>query len=213
MKNPCITQVSEFTYSLKIDGDYVSVLCHSIKKVLKSLHYDEEKSVIFFSAENVSPFKEFLLVHKTHEKCIKMIDDLTKQMNCLKKIGYGFYGFDISDILTIDNTFIFCRTQYLLPIIEDNIIFYEPIKTPYFSNPEIMKLTTLPSEINYKSSYYSLGVLAVLYLLNNYLLVGNEIKSVEEIENILIPIYNTKIYWFIKRCLEENIDKRVLLLI
>jgi serine/threonine protein kinase len=93
------------------------------------------------------------------------------------------------------------------------MIFYQPIKTPYFSNPEIMELTSLPSEINYKCSFYSLGVLVVLYLLNNFLLVGNEIKRVDEIENILRPIYNTKIYWFIKRCLEENIDKRVLLLI
>jgi serine/threonine protein kinase len=213
MKNLTITQISEFTYSLKLEGDYVSVLCHSIKRLMKTIHYDEEKSSIFFSAENVLPFKEVLLVNKTYKKCIKMIDDLTKQMNYLKNIGYAFYGFDVNDILTIDNTFIFCRTQHLLPIIEDNMIFYQPIKTPYFSNPEIMELTSLPSEINYKCSFYSLGVLVVLYLLNNFLLVGNEIKRVDEIENILRPIYNTKIYWFIKRCLEENIDKRVLLLI
>lgn len=213
MKNLGITQISEFTYSLKLEGDYVSVLCHSIKQILRSIHYDEEKSSIFFSAESVLPFKEFLMTYKTHKICIKMIDNLTKQMNYLKNIGYGFYAFDVNDILTIDNTFIFCRTQHLLPIIENNFIFYEPIKKPYFSNPEIIKLTSLPSEINYKCSFYSLGVLVVLYLLNNYLLVGNEIKNVEEIETILMPIYNTKIYWFIKRCLEENIHKRVLLLI
>ena len=213
MKKPDIVQISDFTYSLKIHGDYVSVLYQSIKKVMKSIHYDEEKSVIFFSAENVLSFKEYLLEHRTYKKCIKMIDDLTKQMINLKKMGYGFYGFDINDILTIDNTFIFCSTENLLPVIEDNIIFYFPIKTPYFSSPEIMKLTNLPSEINYKCSFYSLGVLVVFYLLNNYLLVGNEIKSVEEIGNILLPLNNTKIYWFIKRCLEENIDKRVLLLI
>ena len=213
MKKPNIIQISDFTYSLKIDGDYVSVLYQSIKKVMKSIHYDEEKSVIFFSAENVLMFKEYLLEHRTYKKCIKMIDDLTKQMINLKKMGYGFYGFDINDILIIDNTFIFCSTENLLPVIEDNINFYVPIKSPYFSSPEIMKLTNLPSEINSKCSFYSLGVLVVFYLLNNYLLVGNEIKSVEEIENIMLPLNNTKIYWFIKRCLEENIDKRVLLLI
>ena len=142
-----------------------------------------------------------------------MIDDLTKQIINIKNMGYGFYGFDINDILTIDNRFILCSTQYLLPVIEDNIIFYQPIKIPYFSSPEILKLTNLPSEINYKCSFYSLGVLVVFYLFKNYLLVGNEIKSVEEIEQILLPFNNTKIYWFIKRCLEENINNRVLLLI
>lgn len=208
-----LVKISEFTYSLKIYDEHALVLYQSIKKVMKSIHYDEEKSIIFFSAENAITFKEYLSEHRTYKKCIKMIDDLTKQMIYLKKIGYGFYGFDINDILTIDNTFIFCSTKHLLPITEDKIIFYFPIKTPCFSSPEIIKLTSLPSEITYKCSFYSLGALVVFYLLNNYLLVGNEIKSVEEIENILLPIYNTKIYWFIKRCLEENMHNRVLLLI
>lgn len=213
MKRNDIIQINEFTYSLKINGEYVSVLYNSMKKIMKSIHFDYEKSIIFFSAEKVLPFKKYILEHKTYKKCIKMIDDLTKQIMYLKKMGYGFYGLDINDILTIDNTFIFCSTQHLLPIIEDNIIFYEPIKIPYFSSPEILKLTNLPSEVNYKCSFYSLGTLVVFYLLNNYLLVGNEIKSEKEIENILLPLNNTKIYWFIKRCLEENINNRVLLLI
>lgn len=208
-----LVKISDFTYSLKIQGDYVSVLYQSIKKVMKSIHYDEEKSIIFFSAENVVPFKEYLLEHKTYKKCIKMVDDLTKQMIYLNKKGYGFYGLDINDILTIDNICIFCSIKNILPVIEDNIIFYYPIKTPYFSSPEIIKLTNLPSEINYKCAFYSLGALVVFYLLNRYLLVGNEIKSVEEIEKILLPLNNTKIYWFIKRCLEENTHNRVLLLI
>jgi hypothetical protein len=100
-----------------------------------------------------------------------------------------------------------------MPIIENEIQFYAPIKAPYFSNPEILKLTTLPGSINYKCSYYSLGTLVVFCLLKQYLLVGNEVKSVEEIENIIGPLKNTKLYWFIKRCLDDKIDKRSLLLI
>jgi hypothetical protein len=142
-----------------------------------------------------------------------MIDDLTKQMTYLKTMNYGFYGFGANDILVVDNVFLFCNTQYLFPLQEDNFIFIEPIFKPYFSSPEIIKLTILPSEINYKCCYYSLGVLVVFCLLNNYLLVGNELKSAEEIEDIIKPFLNTKIYWFIKRCLDPNIDKRILLLI
>ena len=38
-------------------------------------------------------------------------------------------------------------------------------------------------------------------------------KEIEEIEKVIKPLYNTKMYWFIKRCLEPNINKRELLLI
>jgi hypothetical protein len=32
-------------------------------------------------------------------------------------------------------------------------------------------------------------------------------------EKVIQPLYNTKMYWFIKRCLDPNINKRELLLI
>ena len=42
-------------------------------------------------------------------------------------------------------------------------------------------------------------------------LLLNEKK--EQIEKVIESLYNTKIYWFIKRCLDSNINKRELLLI
>ena len=39
------------------------------------------------------------------------------------------------------------------------------------------------------------------------------VKSVEDIDSILLPLNNTKIYWFIKRCLDDDIHNRNLLLI
>ena len=206
--------INEFTYSLKIHGQHILPIFKTIKKMLKTAYYDSETESIFFSAEKVITFKQYIVNRKLEIKqCITMIDELTKQMDYLKSMDYGFYGFDINDILVVDNLFLFCSTQYLIPLQNDNFIFIEPISNPYFSSPEIIEITTLPSEINYKCCYYSLGVLVVFCLLNNYLLVGNELKSTEEIECILIPFLNTKIYWFIKRCLEPKIEKRMLLLI
>jgi hypothetical protein len=209
--------INEFTYSLKINGDFFHYLYHTIQKILNSSHLEHETNTIIFSAEKVIPFKTFLLNQNekrlSHATCIKFIDDLTKQILYLNKLGYGFYGFDISDILTIDNTFVFCSTQYLLPLDNDSIVFTSPINHPYFSNPELFKLTSLPSEISFKSCYYSLGLLLVFSLLNTYLLVGNEFKSPEEIDFILEPLNNTKIYWFIKRCLDNDVNKRKLLLV
>lgn len=207
-----IETINEFTYSLKIHGEYALIINNMIKKYLNSSYYDTESSILFFSAESVTLFKDINKIN-----IYKMIDDLTKQIGYLHKLGYGMYGFDISDILIIDNCFLFCSAEYVLPLFKinnkDTIMFHCPIKIPYFSSPEILQLTTLPAEVNYKCIYYSLGTFIVLCLLNKYLLVGNEIKSTEEIELILTPIKGTKLYWFIKRCINQDIFKRELLLI
>jgi len=212
-----LAPINEFIYSLNIHGEYSEIIYKTIQQIIKTAQLDYDTNTIFFSAENVISFKKYLFIQKnkclSYSKTIKLINDLSKQIFYLNKLGYCFYGFDIDDILVIDNTFIFCSTQYLLPLDNNDIIFTYPVLKPYFSNPEIFKLTTLPSKINHKCIYYSLGSLVVFSLLNNYLLVANELKTVEEIENIIQPLYNTKIYWFIKRCLECDINKRRLLLI
>ena len=212
-----LIQINDFTYSLQINGDFANQLYNTIQKLLQTSHFDRETNTIIVSAENVIPFKTYILNQKhtrlSHSQCIKLIDDLSKQILYLHKLGLCFYGFDISDILTIDNTFVFCSTQYLLPLDNDSIVFTSPINRPYFSNPELFKLTSLPSEISFKSCYYSLGLLVVFSLLNTYLLVGNEFKTPQEIDFILDPLNNTKIYWFIKRCLDNDVNKRKLLLV
>lgn len=220
-----LKSINEFTYSLKINGDNYNYLYTLIKKIINTSHFDDETNSIIFSAENVIPFKSYLLEQKnkrlSYNICIKLIDDLSKQILYLKKLGVSFYGFDIDDLLTIDNKFIFCSAEYLLPLNNisasalSNIIFYSPIKQPYFSNPELFELTSLPFEIDYKSCYYSLGLLVVFCLLNTYIpsTIGNELKSAEEIDKIIEPLYNTKIYWFLKRCLDEDVNKRKLLLV
>jgi hypothetical protein len=206
--------INEFTYNIKIHGENSTPIYQTIMKILKTTHYNKDTHSIDFSAEHVTPFKQYITNNKiTYLMCIKMIDELTKQILFLKKINYGFYGFDLQDIILIDDTFVFCSAKNVLPLINGAFIFYAPINHPYFSNPELIELRSLPAEINHKCIYYSLGSLIVFCLLHQYLLVGNEIKSAKEIDAILSPIINTKLYWFLKRCLNEQIDNRVLLLI
>jgi len=208
MTNYILNPINECTYNLKINGEYNIYLYKLIKKCIKTSNFDYETSSIYFCAENVTPLKDLIKNNSlSHNKCIKLIYDLTNQILYLKKLGYSFYGFDINDILVVDDIFMFCSTQYVLPLVNELIIFYSPIKKAYFSNPELLNLTTLPSEISYKCSYYSLGTLVIYCLLNAY------IKRFEQIEKVIEPLYNTKIYWFIKRCLDSDINKRELLLI
>jgi hypothetical protein len=212
-----IHKLNEYKYSLKIKCENTDQLYNTIQLFIRSSFYDEDNDTILFSAETVFTLKEYLSnicnFKMPYNTCIKMIDDLTKQIIYLKKQNFGFYGFNLNDILVIDDTFVFCCTDCLLPLVNDHCIFYSPIEKPYFSNPEILELTRLPSKIYYKCAYYSLGSLVTFCLLNKYLLVGNEIKSVEEIDSILLPLNNTKLYWFIIRCLDTNIHNRKLLLI
>jgi hypothetical protein len=215
MKKYELTQIDDFTFNIKVNMNS-KIIYTCIKKLLKNTVYDADSQSIFFSAEDVKSLYSYLMNEKmSHIKCIKMISDLTKQINFLNNINYGFYGFDIHDILVInEDLFLICSGDYLQSLTNNfNIIFYEPIKNPYFGSPDILTLTSLPSTIDFKCIYYSLGALIVYCLLNEYLLVGNEIKSDEEIENKLIPLQDTKIYWFLKRCLKINCKKRLLLLI
>lgn len=201
-----LTPINEFNYSLKVDGEQTNKLYKSIKKLIPNARVDDKS--LFFSAERVT-------THITPKDIlyIKFLRDISIQIHTLWKLGLTFYGFDIQDVLRIDNTFIICNTTYLMPIHDEHITFIAPMKKPYFSNPELLTLTTLPTQIHCKCFYYSLGVFITYCLTNQYLLVGNEIKSATEINDILEPFYNTKIYWFLKRSLHQDINKRSLLLI
>ena len=206
MTNYILKPINECTYNLKINGEYNIYLYKVIKKFIKTSNLDYDTGSIYFCAENVISLKDYLLKNNSlsHNKCIKLIYDLTNQILYLKKLGYSFYGFDINDILVVDDLFMFCSVEYVMPLVNELIIFYSPIKKAYFSNPELYNLTTLPSEISYKCCYYSLGTLVIYCLF---------LKGDEKIEKVIEPLYNTKIYWFIKRCLDSDINKRELLLI
>jgi len=205
------------TYSLKIHGEYNDVLYSVLVELLPNSFYDEESKSVFFVAEHVQKLSSFLLESQMKisvKSCINMIDTLSHEIILLKKIEYGFYGLDLDDMLVIDNNiFINCSCNYLLPLVEDHLFFYGPFDIPFFGNPEINEVKNLPYVIPFESFYYSLGVLVVFCLFNNYLLVGNEIKSEEEICEILSPLYNTKLYGFLKRCFNGKSEKRTLLLI
>lgn len=213
-----IIPINEYTYHLSIQGDeYNYYLYNSIRKIINGSHIEDETNSIYFSAEKVIPFKTYIQKQPanrlSHHKCIQMVYDLSKQFMILHKSGYGIYGFDMNDILTIDDHFIFCNTQYMLPIVKDHFVFTMPFKMPYFSSPELFKLTKLPSKVSYKCYYYSLGTFVSYCLLNVDLLVANDIRSSNNIHKMIEPLYNTKIYWFIKRCLNEDINERILLLL
>lgn len=174
-----------------------------------------KEHTIIFTAENIKPLSYLLREGKlTNQMAIKMTHDLSKQIAYLETNFLAFYGYELDDILVINNDiFLIASIKHLLNIEPDHCIyFYNPIGKPYFSNPELNKLTNLPAKIDYRSSYYSLGAL-ILFSLTNIYIFSEMVEKEEDIDTILEPIYYTKMFWFIRRCLKEKNEERILLFI
>jgi hypothetical protein len=65
----------------------------------------------------------------------------------------------------------------------------------------------LPTEISYKTIYYSLGSLAVFFLSRK------TFSKEEEVKELLKPIAYTKLYWLLLRTLEAQPERRSILYI
>ena len=216
-----ITQLGDYSYSLFSKGKYNLQLYSSIIKshLLTSAFHDPRKNSVFFTAATVQTLTEYLKTRNntkmSERECAKLIYNLTTQIQYLEEREYILYGYNLNDILVInEQTFIVASANYILPLELEtkSIIFYSPIIRPFFSSPELLELTNLPSSIYYKSGYYSLGGLVVFCLLSKNVIQSN-VSSDKEIETILRPIKYSKVYWFIKRCLNKRYEQRVLLFI
>ena len=206
-KNSEITQTGKYSYKLTIQGNDKTILIYSsILKtdILTNSFYNSTDKSLYFTAEKVYFLKKNDLF-LSEAKCIRMIDTLTRQIKYLEKVKYAFYGHSIDDILVVnDDIFININANTLLPIKEYQISFLSPFIKTQFMSPEISNITSLPSKIHYQSSYYSLAAVVIYCLLNK-----DKVEIEENLETLLKPIFYTKIYWFLKRCLH----KRILLLI
>jgi hypothetical protein len=210
-----IKKINNYTYSLFIkDDEYRNILYSSILPLLRHAFYNKQKSSIFITCEKMISLSDYLLENNnllTYEQVLYIIHTISIQINFLYEKKYGFYGIDLNDVIVINNNiFLIVSDKNLLKIdrhddTNELLIIDKMIHIPLFNNPEIIKIKELPSKINYKSSYYSLG------LLIGYCLFGSDILE-KNIEEILESISFTKLYFFLKRCF-DNLDERCLLFV
>tara|TARA_E500000331_G_C17242687_1_gene707678 strand:+ start:288 stop:977 length:690 start_codon:yes stop_codon:yes gene_type:complete len=151
----------------------------------------------------------------------KMIYDISSQMRyLLEDQNSVFIGFDPRHILIVnEDTYLYINGEHLEKIDnQENIeIKYPPNSQDYILAPELFEISDLPCKINYKCSYYSIGI---LYL---YMFKTIETKNMqkidandeEEITQLLknLSINHTKIYYFLQRCLQKNPVNRQILFV
>lgn len=203
-----LIKTGNYMYNLHINGYNSKQLYLSLlkTKLLTNIFYISEENSICFTAGKIETLDSLLETQAiTESNCIKMIDTLTQQIKCLEAHNYAYYGHNIDDILVIDDDiFININANTLLPINNEDktITFLFPFLTPYFVSPLIKQITILPTKIHFKECYYSLATLVIYCLLNEEL---DENNAENKLDAILKPIFYTKIYWFLKHCLKQQI--------
>ena len=188
------------------------------KKTKKSL-YDKIK--IKFNAESVMPLTTF--INKQSNKkgtdynvILHFIGNIGNQLTFLRNQGYSIPFFSLEDFIVIDNTiFSFMNDDKIFKIDDETkyITLDYPIqynKNNSFIPPHVAlglddEPDKIPMDIYFSSIYYSLAQLCV------YIFLRKQIKDEEDYDKISGPFIYTSLYWCLKRCLDKDENKRILL--
>ena len=207
------------------------ILLQSLSPFVKGLTIHGLHTKAKFHASSVMRFTEFKQENQITMKIIEqLIKNLTNQLHYLsKEYNHTFYRINPKDIIVIDfSQFLYVSLDDLMPITTTNptnnptnnpttnptnnpineIIFTVPFCKDYYISPELKEITSLPSTINAKTIYYSLG-LFIIDLLYSFF----SIKERKNPKTIPPQIKYTKLYWFLHKATMLNSKERHLLFI
>lgn len=211
---------------------YNEALIKSISKtkIILGATTTEKYKTLSFKASNVESFLDFQKDLERENKIIKLPYNLILKMthNLVIQINYlithfskTFLGFSPKNLIVIDKTkFIYLCDEFLLDINNDkNLLISFPFThDDFFLSPELIHIKEIPSFVNYKVSYFSLGCLLLHGLLGEYNLIDwNEEDKIRQnnLKRLLNALFfkNTKFYWLLERSLVEEPNNRCLLFI
>jgi hypothetical protein len=208
------TSVSESTKSL-----IKSLIKSSI--ILGATIYDSYKSISFKAhcIKTLNQYKKDLINAKSvpnfsYLNTLKLVYYLTKQLSYLiDEESHSFYQFAPENIIVIDNSkFIYLSLNHLkkIDVKTEFIQFTTPFDRDGFVSPELLKIKSLPTTVNYRTIYYSLGLLAIDCLFDSK---ENDVNIYDDnnLEEILAPIKETNLFYLIKRCLQREPMNRVVI--
>jgi hypothetical protein len=201
-----------------------------IRYIILGATTTEKYKTLSFKAISVQTFSDFQCELERKNKSLKipynlvlkMTHNLVTQLNYLiTQFSNTFLGFSPKNLIIIDKSkFIYLCDEFLLDIIKngengEKILIKSPFtRDDFFLAPELLRVKEIPSFVNYKVSYFSLGYLIL------YTLLGDNIDSedLQEKDTIThqmttLSIKNTKLYWLLERCLIEEPKNRSILFI
>ena len=186
------------------------ILLESFGDVLAGLSSSKDDKTLIARAKSIQTLAQLLAHYKyglDYSTVNAMIVSLAKQITFLERNKYGIVHFSLHDIIVVnDSRFFFANSSLVSPIYNGRMDILRPLKPNKFMSPETLLIKELPATLDYRSSYYSLGVISAYVLLKvniNY----------KKLDPELDPIIATPLYWGIKRSVIKDPNSRFLLYI
>jgi hypothetical protein len=227
-----ISKDDDSIFKIEFKSSEYSLINSLIKtRIIKGGSTDEKYKIITFNANTVKTLEDFRNEKNISQGRKKLsIPDVSKMIHTLSiQLKYllecenrTIIGYNEEDIIVInDKNFAFLSSELVADIDSEGtemaIISCPFSSNEFFFSPEMLKITEIPSKIHYKTAYFSLGVLLVYMLLEDDDFYKDYLKHKcsEKILECLNsdPIKNTRIYWFLSRCLVEEAKNRSIILI
>lgn len=199
----------------KQNDDYIitsnnPILLESFGDVLTGISSLKDDKTLITRAKSIQTLGQLLTQHKyglDYSTVNAMIVSLAKQITFLERNKYGIIHFSLNDIIVVnDSRFFFANSSLVSPIYNGRMDILRPLKPNKFMSPETLLIKELPTTLDYRSSYYSLGVISA------YVLLKVDINY-KKLDPELDPIVATPLYWGIKRGVVKDPNSRFLLYI
>jgi hypothetical protein len=203
-------QCTLFTIKFQVNSESLINSMIKTKLIIGSSISDNYKALTF-RASSVKSLRKFISNKENinYENTLKLIVSLTKQIQYLIITECEcFYEYIIENIIVIDDDkFIYLSNDDLLKLSESKKFnFTKPFNRTGIISPELLKINSIPSELNYKTIYYSLGALVVYFLFDKN--INNKDGFNCDLNEILKPIEGTKLSGLLIRCLFQEANER-----
>jgi hypothetical protein len=199
-------------------------------RLIENVTLSEDYRTLQFKAFSVRTFLDCELERSIGS--LQMLSSLTTQLSYLIDHGHVFIGYNTKNIIVInDSVFVFLDGDLLTETVVGEglgIRYRYPfsVRDFYFS-PELLKITEIPSLVSYKTAYFSLGFLLLVWfsskkgkcedkgkdndLYKEYLRVDDPCSFIKKRLDSSIP--KSKLYWLLERSLvEDPLDRSLLFL-
>lgn len=204
-----LNQIKKDTFSMTFDDEF-----NMFNKFYKQ-NLDMSNTNGFI-ANNVISLIDLLKKHDNelnYNLCKQLFINLSEQISIILKNNIAPLSIDSKDIFFIENKkgncFIFLNLDNVFVVDNNNIVIETPFRQDKFFSPELKSIKSFPIRISEKSIYYSLG-LQVVNCLNKF---SEKITNEYDFKQHMEMIKETKLYWALLRCLENNPENRFCLYI